>query len=102
MAGMSERVTHDFGPGRRRWGHDYTISKIEASGQRVHAYGWGHDGRMIREGDYLLLTAKGGKRATRYRVAEVHYSMDPGDMWKAVLDFAPRTYATLAEKEASR
>ncbi|MGW5173142.1 hypothetical protein ACWERY_02090 [Streptomyces sp. NPDC004082] len=97
-----EPATHDFGPGRRCWGHDYTISKVLDGGQKVCASGWGHSGKVIREGDYLLLEAKGGQRATRYRVEKIRHLMDPADMWHADLYFAPRTYATQAEKDASR
>lgn len=98
----AEPFTHDFGPGRRFWGHDYSISKIHDGGQRLRVSGWGHGGRLIREGDYLLLEAKGGKRATRYLVAKIQHVMDPPDMWHADLVFAPRLYNTQAEKDASR
>jgi hypothetical protein len=94
--------THNFGPGRRGWGHDYSISEVADGGQRVRASGWGHSGRVIREGDYLLLEAKGGKRATRYQVEKIQHVMDPDDMWHADLVFAPREYATQEEKDASR
>lgn len=94
--------THDFGPGRRCWGHDYTLDKVLDGGQRVRASGWGHGGRLIREGDYLLLEAKGRQRATRYQVQKIQHLMDPDDMWHADLVFAPRTYATQEEKDATR
>lgn len=96
-----EPMTHDFGPGRRCWGHDYSIDKVLDGGQRIRASGWGHDGRLIREGDYLLLD-KDGTRATRYQVAVIERVMDPDDMWHATLAFAPRTYATQEEKDAAR
>jgi hypothetical protein len=97
-------MTHDFGPGRRCWGHDYCVDKVVDGGQRLHASGWGHDGRMIQEGDYLLLgaTSNGGKRATRYQVRKIERAMDPPDMWHADLAFAPRTYATKEEMDATR
>lgn len=98
----AEPRTHDFGPGRRYWGHDYTIDKITDGGQRAQASGWGHDGHLIKEGDYLLLTAPGGKRATRYQVEKIRRLMDPDDMWHADLKFAPRTYATQEEKDRAR
>lgn len=94
--------THDFGPGRRCWGHDYSIDKVLDGGQRIRASGWGHDGRLIEEGDYLLLEAPDRKRATRYQVQKIERVMDPPDMWHAELSFAPRTYATQAEKDADR
>lgn len=72
----SEPMTHDFGPGRRSWGHDYCINKVHDGGQRVDASGWGHDGKPIQEGDYLILD-KGAGRATRYQVQKVERVMDP-------------------------
>lgn len=99
---MSEPFTHDFGPGRRCWGHDYSISRVFDGGQRIRASGWGHDGQLIQEGDYLLLEAKGGQRATRYQVEKIRHVMAVDDMWHADLVFEPRTYATQAEKDSSR
>lgn len=93
----SEPVTHDFGPGRRCWGHDYSITRVTDGGQRIHASGWGHGGTLIKEGDYLLLD-KGGQRSTRYQVEDVQHVMDPDDMWHATLVFAPR----LSAKESTR
>lgn len=81
--------THDFGPGRRGWGHDYSITKVHDGGQRIQASGWGDDGTIIKEGDYLLLD-KDGQRSTRYRVEKIDREMDPNDMWHATLSFAPR------------
>lgn len=101
-ARQAEPFTHDFGPGRRSWGHDYSISKVLDGGQRVRASGWGHGGRLIKEGDYLLLEAKGGQRATRYLVEKIRHVMDPGDMWHADLAFAPRLYNTQEEKDSTR
>lgn len=101
-AKQPEQFTHDFGPGRRCWGHDYTITKVHDGGQRVRATGWGHGGRLIHEGDYLLLESKGGQRTTRYQVEKIRHLMDPDDMWHADLVFAPRTYATQEEKDATR
>lgn len=95
-------MTHDFGPSRRYWGHDYAITKVADGGQQIRASGWGHDGRMIQEGDYLLLEDKGGRRTTRYQVQKIERVMDPPDMWFAQLSFAPRRYATQAEKDAAR
>jgi hypothetical protein len=85
----TEPRTHDFGPGRRFWGHDFCIDKVVDGGQHIQASGWGHDGALIRPGDYLIL-AKGDDRSTRYRVEKVEYAMDPNDMWFARLQFAPR------------
>lgn len=95
-----EPHTHDYGPGRRYWGHDYTIAKVRDGGQRLR--GWGHDGAAIREGDYLLLTAPDGQRTSRYQVAKIQHLVDPDDMWHVDLAFAPRTYSSQAEKDATR
>lgn len=92
-----EPMTHDFGPGHRCWGHDYTITKVHDGGQRIQASGWGHDGRLIQEGDYLLLD-KGSQRSTRYQVEKIERVMDPNDMWHATLTFAPRS--SQPEKDA--
>lgn len=92
-----EPRTHDFGPGNRSWGHDYTVNQIIDGGQRLRLTGWGP---CMNVGDYILLA--NGQRASRYRIAEYKPVMDVDDMWRAVVDFAPRTYATQAEKEATR
>lgn len=85
--------THDYGPGTRGYGHDYTWEP-ESGGLRGHAIGWGTD---ISEGDYILLERSDGTGArllsdgrTRYRVVSISYYMDPKDMWSATLEFAPR------------
>lgn len=93
----SEPTTHDFGPGRRALGHDYTITRTVNGGQRVHVTGWGP---RMAEGDFILLA--NGERASRYRVVEYKPVMSVDDMWHAVLDFAPRLYASQEEKDASR
>ncbi len=85
-----EPATHDYGPGKRYWGHDYTFTPID-DGQRGRATGWG---KGIRQGDYLLLA--NGDQSTRYRVESIKYGNSvslgsPDDMWKATLTFAPRT-----------
>ncbi|MEV6580292.1 hypothetical protein AB0M92_19240 [Streptomyces sp. NPDC051582] len=85
---MPEPTTHDFGPGKRCWGHDYSITKVVDSGQRLHVTGWGP---RMKEGDFMLLANRG--RETRYRIAAYEPVMDPTDMWHAVLDFAPRQAA---------
>lgn len=95
-----EPMTHDFGPGRRCWGHDYAISRVHNKGQRLHASGWGCDGALIQEGDYLLMD-KGGGRSTRYQVEEIERVMEPNDMWHATLVFAPRD-ATAKETGVAR
>ena len=60
-----EPRTHDFGPGSRAWGHDYTITKVIDGGRRLHVTGWGPS---MEVGDFILLA--NGARASRYRIAE--------------------------------
>lgn len=90
---MTEPTTHNYGPGRRCWGHDYVITQTINGGQQLKVSGWGPLGLgpvigRIKQGDYLLI--QNGNRDTRYQVAEVSYHSDPADMWAATLDFAPR------------
>ncbi|MEV8324570.1 hypothetical protein [Kitasatospora sp. NPDC056731] len=73
-------ATDNCGPIRRFWGNDYAITRTIDGGRQLKVSGWGSIGARIRQGDYL----------TRYKVAEVEYSLDPDDMWHATLDFAPR------------
>lgn len=80
---LSKPQTHDYT--RRSWGHDYSITKVLHDGRELRVTGWG---RGLRKGDYLLLPNEGD--TTRYCVANVSYYSDPADMWKAVLEFAPR------------
>ncbi|MGW6912531.1 hypothetical protein ACWGB8_01715 [Kitasatospora sp. NPDC054939] len=86
---MTEPRTHNYGPGHRTWGHDYSITQTIDGGQRLKVSGWGPIGGHIRQGDYLLLQ-KDRDRDTRYQVTEIRYDLDPNDMWHATLDFAPR------------
>jgi hypothetical protein len=95
---VNQPMTHDFGPEHRCWGHDYAITRVHDRGQRLHVSGWGHDGRLIQEGDYLILEQK-EKRSTRYRVEDIERVMDPPDMWHATLTFAPRQ---ASETDASK
>lgn len=85
---MSEPVIHDFGPGKRYWGHDYAITKNIDSGRRLRVSGWGP---QMKVGDLILLDNRG--RETCYRIAEYRPVMDPPDMWHAVLEFTPRQAA---------
>lgn len=87
---MSEPATHDYGPGKRGWGHDYAIHAVAGEGAVLHASGWGHG---IDTGDYLLIESQQPTRdgRTRYRVAEIKYYANPADMWSARLEFAPRS-----------
>jgi hypothetical protein len=98
---MSTPRTHDYGPGRRSLGHDYAIHQAIDGGKQIRVSGWGPlIGDRISKGDYVLLQQ--GERASRYQVVEIRYHSDPDDMWAAVLDFAPRTYASQTEKDAAR
>lgn len=84
-------ATHDYGPGRRGWGHDYAFTPQDG-GIRASMSGWGHG---ISEGDYLLLeSSKAADGRARYRVDRIEYCRDPQDMWFAEVSFAPRPYPT--------
>lgn len=88
--GDPKPVTHDYGPGKRCWGHDFTITRVINEGQCLKVTGWGPlIGPMIRAGDYLILDRSDG-RSTRYQVQDITYCLDPSDMWEATLAFAPR------------
>lgn len=84
MSEGSAPATHDYT--HRYWGHDYAILRIEDSGKRLSASGWG---RGLAVGDFMLLQNEGS--STRYKVEEISYKSDPPDMWSATLSFAPRT-----------
>lgn len=77
-------VVHDYtlrGPG-----HDYNFNPRN-DGLEASMIGWG---RGIKDGDYLILAHQDGD-TTRYRVKSINYFMDPRDMWKADVEFAPRS-----------
>lgn len=83
---LTPPTTHDYAT-RRGWGHDYTFTPIDG-GQRGHAMGWGYG---LKDGDYILLRDRESPNgSSRYRLEHVEYFLDPGDMWKADLAFAPR------------
>ena len=87
---MPTSETHDYGPGKRGIGRDYTFTPING-GLRAHAAGWGSG---ISAGDYLLLEDRRSLDGrTRYRVEIIRYEADPKDMWSADLSFAPRRAA---------
>lgn len=86
--------THDYGPGRRFWGHDYTYTPgVDAD--KGSAMGWGYG---LRNGDFLLLDDQHGGRA-RYLIDKVRYVGNPQDMWSADLTFSPRQM-TQEERDA--
>lgn len=80
--------THDYGAGRRGWGHDYMCQRIDSTGRTVKAQGWGPSDTRIRRGDYLLLQGTNG--SLRYRVTHITYYVDPDDMWNAMLEYDPQ------------
>lgn len=84
-AGDVAPATHDYGPNKRRWGHDYTIHKVYDNGLGLDLSGWGYG---LEEGHYILLDNQG--ESTRYQIATIDYHRNPPDMWKAHVKFAPR------------
>lgn len=81
-----EPQTHDYGPGRRFWGHDYAFKPLATDKNKGTAMGWGCG---LRKGDFILLDDQRGGRA-RYLIEEIEYVGNPGDMWSAKLTFSPR------------
>lgn len=81
--------THDYTRGKRGWGHDYTFDPGRG-GLEAKMMGWGMG---IRPGDYILLSHRNGGE-TRYRFKRIQYYQDPPDMWRADVEFAPRTERT--------
>lgn len=80
---MTETQAHDYT--RRRWGHNYEITKIIDGGMTLKISGWG---RGISKGDFIILP--NGAETTRYQIASIEYHMNPTDMWNATATFAPR------------
>jgi hypothetical protein len=85
-------TTHDYTKNRRRWGHDYVIFEVEKGGKILKTSGWGHG---IKKGDAILFDNKDARPpenpTTRYKVKEIEYLSNPPDMWRATLEFFPRT-----------
>jgi hypothetical protein len=88
-----EPQTHDYGPGRRFWGHDYSFKMTGPSSGRVT--GWGHG---LRKRDFILLADQHGGRA-RYLIENIEYADNPNDMWFADVIFSPRQM-TQEERDA--
>jgi hypothetical protein len=44
-------TTHNCGPGKRFWGHDYAVTRTIDGGRQLKASGWGPAGARIRQGD---------------------------------------------------
>jgi hypothetical protein len=81
-----EPVTHDYTVSN--WGHSFVTTELKDGGKLMTGMGFGHG---VSEGDYLIFKQKDGS-TTRYQVEEIHYKLDPKDMWSAVLVFAPRPF----------
>jgi hypothetical protein len=64
-------------PGHRRWGHDFSITKIREDGT-LDAYGFAIG---LEPGDLIVFghSTQGNKL---YRFIEVSYEADPRDMWR--------------------
>lgn len=79
-----EPHTHDYT--FRIPGHDYTIQRIDSSGNTLRAIGFGPFHGKIQRDDYLTLA---GPTNPRYRVTSIIYRMNPPDMWDATLVYEP-------------
>jgi MioC protein len=76
--------THDYTD--RIWGHDFIFRPIDVEGRNATMMGWG---KGLEKGDYMILPNQG--TTTRYKITAVEYFRDPPDMWKASVEFAPRS-----------
>lgn len=79
-------TTHDYTRPKRCWGHDLSYTIDNKTGY-LQATGWGTG---VSEGDFILLTIPETGAETRYVIAEIKHYLDPIDMWKAELHYAPR------------
>jgi hypothetical protein len=80
------RLTHDYGPGRRQRGVDYSIYNLDRTSEGLRLYVSGHaraGDASIRLGDEVVISPPGSSRGRTCRVADVIYSGAP---WDAVLD----------------
>lgn len=76
--------THDYT--ESRWGHSVILhKKHDDKGLTWSVSGFG---RNVDRGDFMILA--NGTGTTRYRVEEIEYYLDPKDMWRGVISFAPR------------
>lgn len=81
-------IDHDFGPGLRRWGHNYSIITRRRDGKELSVCGWWEG---IKKGDTIALENRDNDDGRSvYRVREIEYYRDPRDMWHATLVHDPR------------
>lgn len=77
---------HNYGPGKRQRGNDYSIYSFDRTpvGARFYVSGYVRPGdAIIRQGDEVIISPPGDGRGRACRVVEVTYS---GALWDAVLD----------------
>lgn len=77
---------HNYGPGKRQRGNDYSIYSFDRTpdGARFYVSGYVHPGDVIiRQGDEVIISPPGDGRGRACRVVTVTYS---GALWDAVLD----------------
>ena len=86
MSTIPAPATHDYGPGRRQRGDDYSIYNFDRTpgGVRFYVSGYAHPGdTTIRQDDEVIITPPGYAQGRACRVAKVRYY---GNQWDAVLN----------------
>ena len=89
MSTIPAPATHDYGPGQRQRGVDYSITSFDRtpSGTRFHVAGHARPGdATIRQGDKVAITPPGSAQGRTCLVVKVRYF---GTQWDAVLDMPP-------------
>ncbi|MFG2676942.1 hypothetical protein [Streptomyces sp. NPDC048445] len=89
MSTIPAPATHDYGPGQRQRGVDYSITSFDQTPAGVRFYVAGHirpGDATIRQGDQVTITPPGDSQGRTCRVAKVRHF---GDQWEAVLDMPP-------------
>lgn len=81
----------DYTMDKRRWGHDFTLTKVD--GHVVHAMGWGLG---VEEKDLIVFGTRKG--TSLYRVRKVEYERNPRDMWSLTADWVSREEIEHIEK----
>lgn len=84
---QTEPVTYDYR--NMFWGHSIQAWHSKDEGIHVSCFIFGHG---FRVGDYILRSHPEGGEA-RYQIDTLDQKMNPKDMWKVEMTFAPRPIA---------